>query len=773
MNPKNMITDKQQYQETASSFFNILFAESLKQDCGEISIEVPNERGAMNQTFHGNVSDAVNTAYLLCQQGLDVYVGVNPRVGRASKKENVHWLASFHAEVDYGQAGHKKKPEYETYDDALTAIKAFEIPPTIFIHSGGGFHCYWVLNAPANVSEIGLKPLENVNRAILTIIKADGGTHNINRVLRVPGTFNFKIPGNPRPVDIIDDSGPTYDLNTFTPFMDFQPKSKSKKTSQSTVPVNTSSSQWDNKISSLPISSKMKSLIISGNDGSYPSRSEADQAVITALVNKGMDLAAIKGIFETYRIGDKYREHSAPDDYLRHNIEKAKEFLNLTEEERQDPLFISGALQKNDTGKYKLNIVPFQEFMNQKHMLKFLEKERAFFRYSGKCYEQCSDDRLNNICQTELGIHRELFTPSSKGNFIHFAIGNDLIDVETAYEDQVRYLTMQNGLYDLSQYQLIPHNSGIFTTNLLPYDFDPDAECHRWLQYLNEVFMNDAATIRFVQEAVGYAFHKSIPKAVLFFLIGDGGNGKSVFIDVISSLCGKENVCNISLNRLNDEKYLPELHGKMINVSGETPNAKCMNTDLIKSVVAGDWVTGREIYKQPSKFKPYAKHYLGMNTLPEIEDNTHGMWRRIHVIEFPRKFSEKEMDVGLTAKLLNELSGIFNWALEGFRRLSDQGFIFSESASMKNSKKRYKQNNSSVVDFADSYFEEIFEVEDSVTLKDAYEKYHGFCATEGIKQVLSKKKFRSELESEGYHIENSKKHANQLRIFSTELEAVN
>ena len=175
-------------------------------------------------------------------------------------------------------------------------------------------------------------------------------------------------------------------------------------------------------------------------------------------------------------------------------------------------------------------------------------------------------------------------------------------------------MTLQNGLYDLSKYKLISHDAGIFTTNLLPYDYDPDADCPRWLQYLDEVFLSDsdAATILFVQEAVGYAFHKSIPKAVLFFLIGDGGNGKSVFIDVISSLCGKDNVCNISLNRLNDEKYLPELFGKMINVSGETPSAKQMNTDLIKSVVGGDWVTGREVYKKPSKFKPYAKHYLGV-----------------------------------------------------------------------------------------------------------------------------------------------------------------
>jgi putative DNA primase/helicase len=560
------------------------------------------------------------------------------------------------------------------------------------------------------------------------------------------------------------DSGPTYDLKTFEPFMDFQIKPKAKKASVATTPV-IESSNWDQDISSLPVSERIQFLIVNGNDGSYPSRSEADQAVITVLVSKGMDFAQIKVIFENYRIGDKYREHSSPDDYLKLSIEKAKEFSNLTEEERQDPLFIFGAIHKNDNGKYCLKIVPFQEFMYKKHMLKFLEKERAFFRYNGQCYEQCSEDRLNNICQTELGIHRELFTPASKSNFIHYAIGNDLIDAETAFEDQVRYLTLQNGLYDLSSYKLIPHDPAIFTTNLLPYDFDPEAECPRWLQFLDEVFMGDAATILFVQEAVGYAFHKAIPKAVIFFLIGDGGNGKSVFIDVISSLCGKENVSNISLLRLNDEKYLPELFGKMINVSGETPNAKCFNTDLVKAVTSGDWVTGREVYKKPSKFKPYAKHYLGMNTLPEIEDNTHGMWRRIHVIEFPRKFSESEMDVELTGKLLAELSGIFNWALEGYRRLRDQGFIFSESPSMQVSKKRYKQKNSSVVDFAESNFIEQFYCEPSIPFKDVYDQYQGFCLNEGIKRAFSKKDFRTALISEGYRILNSTKHSNQLRIF--------
>jgi putative DNA primase/helicase len=162
-----------------------------------------------------------------------------------------------------------------------------------------------------------------------------------------------------------------------------------------------------------------------------------------------------------------------------------------------------------------------------------------------------------------------------------------------------------------------------------------------------------------------------------------------------------------------------------------------------------------------------------MNTLPEIDDNTHGMWRRIHVIDFPRKFSEHEMDVELTGKLMNELSGIFNWALEGYKRLRDRGFIFSKSPSMQKSKKRYQQKNNSVIDFKESQLVKVNDAKQSVPLKDVYKKYQDFCLTEGIKEKLSKSIFRTTLENEGYKIENSSRHANQVRICSVEMLNLN
>ncbi len=147
------------------------------------------------------------------------------------------------------------------------------------------------------------------------------------------------------------------------------------------------------------------------------------------------------------------------------------------------------------------------------------------------------------------------------------------------------------------------------------------------------------------------------------------------------------------------------------------------------------------------------------------------MWRRIHVIEFPRKFAEHEMDVELTEKLMGELSGIFNWALEGYKRLDGQKFIFSESSAMCKSKKQYQQQSNSILDFIDRCLKDA-NPEDSAAFKDLYDCYQGFCTSEGNKRCFPKKEFRTILEKEGITVTNSSKHANQLRVFGVKYEVV-
>jgi putative DNA primase/helicase len=759
----NYITDKDNFIATASDFFNELFEPSFNNECGDIEIRTFNP---VTQNFCKSEPGAAEAAYIFCNQGYDVYFGVNPRCGNGGKKENIHYLSAFHAEIDYGTAGHKKESPSSTYEQALSVIQLFTPEPTVIIHSGGGFHCYWVLSNPVKVMDIGIDVLESVNRALCQKLGGDPGTHDISRVLRIPGTFNFKIPDNPRPVTLVSNSHRKYDYQDFEQFISVnKPANEAKpaknnlnKQSQTIVP---SISSID--IDALPVSDKMKNLIKYGNDGSYISRSEADMAVVTMLVNKGFDENQIRQIFRSFAIGEKYREHPGSDEYLRHTISAAKEKSNLTEEEMQNPLFVCNAIIKTKNG-YNLKITNFEKYMSQKYRIKILDPEKAIFVYNGRCYEQCSEDNINKLCQEELKSHRELFSKSALSGFMHYLIGDALVNSEKVRKDQLNYLTLQNGLYKIDEEILIAHTPDVFTTNLLPYNYDPDATCPRFIQFLNEVFSGNTDKINFIQEAVGYSFHQALPTPGLFLLTGDGNNGKSVFINTITNLIGKENTGNVSFNRLSDEKYILELFQKMINISGETPHLKKIETDLIKGITTGDWITGRALYNQPMKFRSFAKHFLAMNKLPIISDSSHGMWRRIWIIEFDRIFTEAEEDREMEEKLARELSGIFNWALEGYRRLRDNKFFLKESASMKLAKQEYRNEMDSVRSFARDRIS--LKSDNHLKLSDAYKIYTSYCSEENRKDIEKKKGFRKILTDAGYKIGNNTKDNNQVYIFN-------
>lgn len=184
----------------------------------------------------------------------------------------------------------------------------------------------------------------------------------------------------------------------------------------------------------------------------------------------------------------------------------------------------------------------------------------------------------------------------------------------------------------------------------------------------------------------------------------------------------------------------------------------------LPAATSGDWISGRDLYKQPTKFKPYAKHYLAMNESPTINDSTHGMWRRIYVIEFPRIFSEEEMDTDLSKKLAKELPGIFIWALEGYQRLRNREFKFPEVNSMSIAKNKFRREVDSLMAFINSRIRK-GEDQDKLFLKDTYEIYRQFCLSEGFKGFERKSELIKALRKQGYKVDNSKKDDNKVCIF--------
>jgi hypothetical protein len=81
---------------------------------------------------------------------------------------------------------------------ALAHLTALALPPSVVIDSGGGYHCYWLLaDAWILSSEADRQKASTIQHAWVPAVGGDPGAKNLNRVLRVPGTHNYKAKYGP------------------------------------------------------------------------------------------------------------------------------------------------------------------------------------------------------------------------------------------------------------------------------------------------------------------------------------------------------------------------------------------------------------------------------------------------------------------------------------------------------------------------------------------------------------------------------------------------
>ncbi len=176
-----------------------------------------------------SITAAVEKALELEQEGKDVYFCVTPsrvphRGSTRSKEADATALVALWADIDLADGVHNSGKKYPSSKDDVD--KAFhDLPnPTFIIHSGGGFHYYWLLEVPmviSNEDELRLaKELSSKWQQVLrAALKSHGydmdSTADLARLLRVPGTRNHKDAANPKPVEVLYSSDTRYACSTF------------------------------------------------------------------------------------------------------------------------------------------------------------------------------------------------------------------------------------------------------------------------------------------------------------------------------------------------------------------------------------------------------------------------------------------------------------------------------------------------------------------------------------------------------------------------------
>ncbi len=200
------------------------------------------------------------------------------------------------------------------------------------------------------------------------------------------------------------------------------------------------------------------------------------------------------------------------------------------------------------------------------------------------------------------------------------------------------------------------------------FDFDPDAKCHRWDQFLIEVF-DDAELIDWICRVLGYTISGDTTEHIFMMGYGEGANGKSRFCNAIFTALGNYAYScpfsTFSLPEPSSTNDLAAIELKRFVTSSETNAGTRLNIQRIKALSGEDPMTARYLYKEFETFVPQLKIWLFINHKPEINDDTIATWRRVRLIPFTKTFIKKNADNRLGEKLRAEAPGILAWLVRG------------------------------------------------------------------------------------------------------------
>lgn len=312
-------------------------------------------------------------------------------------------------------------------------------------------------------------------------------------------------------------------------------------------------------------------------------------------------------------------------------------------------------------------------------------------------------------------------------------------------------INLQNGTFEISpnRIRLRDFDRNDFITYQLPFSYDENAVAPLFKAYLNQVLPNEEKQ-QIIAEYLGSVFIDQnilkLEKALLLY--GTGANGKSVLFDIINALLGHENVTSYSLQSLTDINGYSraKLENKLLNYASELSTR--LDTNIFKQLTSGEPIEVRLPYGEPYNLYSYAKLLFNCNELPKDIEHTDAFFRRLIIIEFSITIPEEEQDKQLAQKIIaSELSGVFNWLLDGLSRLLKQK-RFSNCQDSDLQIKQYRKQSDSVQMFLDenSY---VPSTDKCITQKELYQSYRSFCLDDGYKPV-NNTNFRKRLDNVGY-----------------------
>lgn len=336
------------------------------------------------------------------------------------------------------------------------------------------------------------------------------------------------------------------------------------------------------------------------------------------------------------------------------------------------------------------------------------------------------------VHETIVWLLDEHYTPARQTATEKFLAGSaDLPIIESA--PVPAWINFRNGLMHWETNTFKAHDPAVLTTVQLNCDWNPEATCEPWLEFLSQVLPADA--IGFMQELFGYAMLSGNPFEKVFLFFGHGRNGKGTVLDVLHALLGGPNTTGVKLQDLGTNRFATaNLFGKLANISGDLDSTTLEETGTFKDITGNGVINAEHKGRDAFSFRPFAKHFFAANVIPGTSDTSPGFMDRWVVVPFPNSFSESARTSSLKANLTEPdiIEGVAAWAYVGLRRLMARGY-FSYPDSVQEAKREFEVS----ADVVRGFLRECaVRAEETVIAKSSvYPVYQAWCHDSGRKPM--------------------------------------
>lgn len=293
----------------------------------------------------------------------------------------------------------------------------------------------------------------------------------------------------------------------------------------------------------------------------------------------------------------------------------------------------------------------------------------------------------------------------------------------------------------IGQCELVEHDRGHMITKTADVTFDPNAECPRWLEFLEQM-QPDADIRTFLQVSHGFALLVGGNDAQkLFYHYGGGANGKSVFIETIGRMAGPYRAVVDPATITGDSQRdgskansdVARLVSTRLATIEELPRDVPLKENLIKALTGGTRMVARFLQKEIFEFDPEFVAVMSGNDMPTVSGTDYGIWRRLLIIHWAVTIPpEKQRPFGeMLAMFDDERSGILNWLIEGVKLYLANGLTPYIPLAVTDFTDDYREERDPVGTFAAACL--AAKPGNKINAGDMHAQYEKWCHANGIK----------------------------------------